>query len=53
VIIDVDSHGERTRFAPGEFPLEPWRDRFPPNDFARLADAVAGDPGDALPAVGL
>jgi predicted TIM-barrel fold metal-dependent hydrolase len=48
VIIDVDSHWERTGFAPGEFPLSPWRDRFPPNDFARLANAVAGDLVGAL-----
>jgi predicted TIM-barrel fold metal-dependent hydrolase len=49
VIIDVDSHWEVTRFAAGEFPLEQWRDRFPPSDFARLANAVAGDLVSALP----
>ncbi len=50
MIIDCDSHWEVTRFAAGEFPLEAWRDRFPPNDFARLANAVAGDLVNVLPA---
>jgi hypothetical protein len=25
MIVDVDSHWEATRFAPGEHPLQPWR----------------------------
>ena len=48
-VIDVDTHWEIDRFAPGEHPLEPWLDRFP-EGVERLANGIAGDLLDALPA---
>jgi len=43
VIIDVDSHWEIERFAPGEYPLEPWRGEFPGTKLGQIAHGVAGD----------
>jgi predicted TIM-barrel fold metal-dependent hydrolase len=38
VIIDIDTHWERNRYAPGEHPLEPWRDQLPGHlDLLRFA----------------
>ena len=48
MIIDVDSHWETTRFAPGEDPLGPWADDLPVG-VERLAFGVAGDLLRALP----
>ena len=48
-VIDVDTHWESTEFAPGEHPLEPWRDQLPPQDVEWLAHAIAGDLLRALP----
>jgi predicted TIM-barrel fold metal-dependent hydrolase len=41
-VIDVDTHWEVARFAPGEHPLEPWLDRLP-TGVELLAHGVAGD----------
>lgn len=49
-VIDVDTHWETGTFAPGEHPLEPWRDEFPPDGPERLAHGIAGDLLRALPA---
>jgi predicted TIM-barrel fold metal-dependent hydrolase len=48
MIIDVDSHWETTKFAPGEDPLGPWADDLPVG-VERLAFGVAGDLLRALP----
>jgi predicted TIM-barrel fold metal-dependent hydrolase len=50
MIVDVDSHWEVERYADGEFPLEPWRDRLPPDRLAGIAHGVAGDLLASLPA---
>jgi predicted TIM-barrel fold metal-dependent hydrolase len=49
MIIDVDSHWEVEHFADGDFPLEPWRDRLPPDRLAWIAHGVACDVLRALP----
>ena len=38
MIIDVDTHWERARYARGEHPLEPWRNELPS---PRMATAEA------------
>ena len=48
-VVDVDTHWEAARFAPGEHPLEPWLDRFPADPVERLAHGIAGDLLRALP----
>jgi predicted TIM-barrel fold metal-dependent hydrolase len=48
-VVDVDTHWETADFAPGEHPLEPWRDRFPGDGAERLAHGIAGDLLAALP----
>ena len=50
-VIDVDTHWETTRFAPGQHPLEPWLDRFPGDPVDRLAHGIAGDLLRALPEI--
>src|SRR5688500_4940934 len=47
-VVDVDTHWETAEFAPGEHPLEPWRDRIP-EAVERLAHGIAGDLLRALP----
>ena len=38
MLIDIDTHWERTHYAPGEHPLEPWRDELPEHlDLLRFA----------------
>jgi predicted TIM-barrel fold metal-dependent hydrolase len=48
MIIDVDSHWEAIDYAPGEYPLEPWRDQLP-SGIDLLAFGVAGDLLSGLP----
>jgi predicted TIM-barrel fold metal-dependent hydrolase len=48
MIIDVDSHWETTRFAPGADPLGPWAEHLP-RGVDRLAFGIAGDLLRALP----
>jgi len=48
MIVDVDTHWEATRYAPGEHPLEPWLDELP-SSIEMLAFGVAGDLLAALP----
>lgn len=48
-VVDVDTHWETADFAPGQHPLEPWRDRFPDDGAERLAHGIAGDLLVALP----
>jgi len=49
MIVDVDTHWEATRFAPGAHPLEPWLDRLPDRT-EMLAFGIAGDLLGALAA---
>jgi predicted TIM-barrel fold metal-dependent hydrolase len=48
MIIDVDTHWEAMRYAPGAHPLEPWLDQLP-DHLSMLAFGVAGDLLRALP----
>jgi predicted TIM-barrel fold metal-dependent hydrolase len=48
MIIDVDSHWETTRFAPGADPLGPWAEHLP-RGVDRLAFGIAGDLLRVLP----
>ncbi|HEV8297097.1 MAG TPA: amidohydrolase family protein [Acidimicrobiales bacterium] len=48
MVVDVDTHWESTRFAPGNHPLEGYLDRLP-RTLDRLAFALAGDLLAALP----
>jgi predicted TIM-barrel fold metal-dependent hydrolase len=49
MIVDVDTHWEANRFAPGEHPLQGFEDRLP-KPLDRLAFALAGDLLAGLPA---
>jgi predicted TIM-barrel fold metal-dependent hydrolase len=48
-VIDVDTHWEVARFAPGAHPLEPWLDRCPAPGAEHLAFAIGGDLLASLP----
>ena len=48
MIIDIDTHWERSHYEPGEHPLEPWRDQLP-NLFELLRFAIGDDLLRCLP----
>lgn len=48
MIVDVDTHWERARYARGEHPLEPWRDKLP-TKFDLLRFAIGDDLLRCLP----
>jgi predicted TIM-barrel fold metal-dependent hydrolase len=48
-VVDVDTHWEISRFAPGQHPLEPWLDAAGRDRVEQLAHGIAGDLLDALP----
>ena len=49
MLIDIDTHWERHRYAPGEHPLEPWRGELP-KDLELLRFAIGHDLLRCLPA---
>ncbi|NQZ95852.1 MAG: amidohydrolase family protein [Myxococcales bacterium] len=48
MIIDIDTHWERSHYEPGEHPLEPWRDQLP-SLFELLRFAIGDDLLRCLP----